>query len=113
MIKTLRILSLVSLFIPMTGLATERTLIKDGKHLFILSGQSNMRQPLPESFSDAVSKVFGKDKVLVATVSRPSQPVKGWYKKWTPPEGAEIETAPVTRGAKQNQREIYQNQGGE
>jgi len=78
MIKTLRILSLVSLFIPMTGLAAERTLTKDGKQLFILSGQSNMLQPLPESFSDAVSRAFGKDNVLVATVSRPSQPIKGW-----------------------------------
>jgi len=46
-----------------------------------------MRPPLPASFSETVSKIFGKDKVLVATLSRPSQPIKKWYKKWTPPEG--------------------------
>lgn len=42
------------------------------KHLFILSGQSNMRAPVPQSFETAVSKVFGKDNVTVATFSVPS-----------------------------------------
>jgi len=58
-----------------------------GKHLFILSGQSNMRSPLPEAFEGVVSKVFGKENVTVATFSVPSQSIKQWYKKWTPPEG--------------------------
>ncbi|MEI6236182.1 MAG: sialate O-acetylesterase, partial [Planctomycetota bacterium] len=83
----LRIVSIIALFLPTVGSAADRALTKDGKHLFILSGQSNMRPPLPASFSETVSKIFGKDKVLVATLSRPSQPIKKWYKKWTPPEG--------------------------
>lgn len=56
-------------------------------HLFILSGQSNMRHPLPQSFEESVAKVFGKDQVTVVTHSHPSQPIRQWYKKWTPPEG--------------------------
>jgi hypothetical protein len=60
---------------------------KSGKHLFILSGQSNMRAPLPEKFEGAVSKVFGKENVTVTTFSVPSQSIKQWYRKWTPPEG--------------------------
>lgn len=62
-----------------------------GKHLFILSGQSNMRQPLPESFEGVVSKVFGKDNVTVASFSAASQPIKQWYKQWTPPEGVDYQ----------------------
>jgi len=63
-----------------------------GKHLFILSGQSNMRSPVPESFEAAVSKVFGKNNVTVATFSVPSQSIRQWYKNWTPPEGVDLES---------------------
>ena len=70
-----------------SSVMAEPTSAKSGKHLFILSGQSNMRSPLPESFEGVVSKVFGKDNVTVATFSVPSQSIKQWYKKWTPPEG--------------------------
>ncbi len=61
----------------------------EGKHLFILSGQSNMRQPLPEAFHNVVSGVFGEDRVIVVTVARPSQPIRKWVKDWQPPEGVE------------------------
>lgn len=54
-----------------------------GKHLFILSGQSNMRSPLPESFKSAVEQVLGKDKVIMVVRAKPSQPIKQWYKNWT------------------------------
>ena len=43
-----------------------------GKHLFILSGQWNMREPLPRAFTESVSQVFGKDNVLVVTNGKPS-----------------------------------------
>lgn len=64
-------------------------------HLFILSGQSNMRQPLPEAFEQVVSRVFGKENVTVTTFSVPSQPIRQWYKKWTPPEGVDV---PIKEG---------------
>ena len=60
-------------------------------HLFILSGQSNMRHPLPQSFEETVSKVFGKENVTIASFSVPSQPIRQWCKNWTPPEGVEIQ----------------------
>jgi hypothetical protein len=60
-------------------------------HLFILSGQSNMRHPLPQSFEEVVSKVFGKENVTVATFSVPSQPIRQWCKNWTPPEGSDFQ----------------------
>lgn len=60
---------------------------EDGQHLFVLSGQSNMTPSLSASFAESVEKVFGKDKVIVVRVGWPSQPIKMWYKAWTPPEG--------------------------
>ena len=59
----------------------------DGKHLFILSGQSNMREPMIGTFSDTVKKALGEDKVIVISHARPSQPIMQWYRNWTPPEG--------------------------
>ncbi len=63
----------------------------DTGHFFILSGQSNMRYPLPQSFEEAVTKVFGKESVTVVTYSQPSQPIRQWYKNWTPPEGTDFQ----------------------
>jgi hypothetical protein len=68
-----------------------------GKHLFILSGQSNMRQPLPDSFRSCVEAVLGPDNVFVVTEASPSQPIKQWYKNWKPPKGMADEK-PETKG---------------
>lgn len=65
-----------------------------GKHLFILSGQSNMREPLPGAFTEAVSQVFGKDNVLVVTYGIPSQPIRAWYKLWAAP-AAPADSKPI------------------
>ena len=74
----------VAIFICGTVMAAEAPAGK-GKHVFILSGQSNMREPLPGAFTESVAQVFGKDNVIVAMVAAPSQPIKQWYKLWAPP----------------------------
>lgn len=62
---------------------------KQGRHLFILSGQSNMhRLDSTLSFAPAVEEAFGKDNVTVVKsarsgaairfVSRSKRPVAGW-----------------------------------
>lgn len=79
----------IVMLISAAAFSAQRPEGKGPKHLFILSGQSNMRQPLPESFTDAVCQVFGKDNVIVALHSHPSQPIKRWYKKWMSPEGVD------------------------
>jgi len=68
--------------------------VTTGRHLFILSGQSNMRKPLPGAFRRAVAQVFGEDRVIVVTHAHPSQPIRRWYKKWVPPEGMEDDGQP-------------------
>lgn len=67
------------------------------KHLFILSGQSNMRAPLPETFKHCVEQVYGKDRVIVVQMAWPSQPIKNWYKAWVPPKGM-VDEKPESNG---------------
>lgn len=59
----------------------------EGKHLFILSGQSNMAGLNPDnSFTPAVEKEFGKDRVIVVKSAQGGQPIRRWYKDWKPAE---------------------------
>ena len=59
-----------------------------GKHLFVLSGQSNMAGLNPEiSFTPTVVEAFGKDKVIVVKSAQGGQPIRRWYKKWKDAEG--------------------------
>ena len=60
----------------------------EGKHLFILSGQSNMAGLRPqESFTPAVVAAFGKSEVIVVKDAHGGQPIRRWYKKWKPAKG--------------------------
>ena len=61
----------------------------DGKHLFILSGQSNMAGLKPEeSFIPTVEKEFGKSNVIVVKDAHGGQPIRRWFKKWKSAKGA-------------------------
>jgi hypothetical protein len=56
---------------------------KPGKHLFILSGQSNMAALNPRlSFTPAVEKAFGEENVIVVKDARGGQPIRRWHKDW-------------------------------
>lgn len=58
------------------------------KHLFILSGQSNMQGHRPEeAFTPTVEKALGKDKVIVVQDALGGQPIHRWWKQWKTPEG--------------------------
>jgi hypothetical protein len=65
---------------------------EEGKHLFILSGQSNMAGLKPEeSFIPTVEKKFGKENVIVIKDAQGGQPIRRWYKNWKPAEGGQPE----------------------
>ena len=58
------------------------------RHLFILSGQSNMDGIKPQvAFTPTVSKKFGKDNVTVVKDSLGGRPIRCWYKKWVSVDG--------------------------
>ena len=60
----------------------------EGKHLFILSGQSNMAGHRPdEAFTPAVEAAFGKENVIVVQDAVGGQPIQRWWKDWKSPEG--------------------------
>ncbi len=62
---------------------------EEAKHLFILSGQSNMAGLKPlQSFTPAVVKQFGKEKVIVVHDAHGGQPIRRWFKDWKPEGGA-------------------------
>ncbi len=64
---------------------------EEGKHLFILSGQSNMAGLNPNvSFTPAVEKEFGKENVIVVKSAQGGQPIRRWYKEWKPAEGRAV-----------------------
>lgn len=64
-----------------------------GKHLFVLSGQSNMQGHQPdEAFTPAVAEVFGKDNVIVIQDALGGQPIQRWYKAWKSPDGQSPES---------------------
>ena len=64
----------------------------NAKHLFILSGQSNMGGLNPKiSFTPAVEAAFGKDNVVVVKSAKSGQPIRRWYKKLKPVQIEESE----------------------
>jgi len=64
-----------------------------GKHLFILSGQSNMQGHRPEeAFTPAVEAALGKDRVIVVQDALGGQPIQRWWKEWTSPQGERPES---------------------
>jgi hypothetical protein len=65
------------------------------KHLFILSGQSNMELLRPkESFTPELIKKFGKKNVIVVQFAKGSQSIRKWYKGWKPAKENESKAAP-------------------
>ena len=56
---------------------------ESGKHLFILSGQSNMARFKPKSwFTPAISEALGAENVIVSFHAQGGQPISKWYKQW-------------------------------
>lgn len=60
------------------------------KHLFILSGQSNMAGLNPNiSFTPAVKAAYGAENVTVVKSAQGGQPIRRWHKNWKPAKGDE------------------------
>ena len=64
------------------GISLENNLVK-AKHLFILSGQSNMVGLKPEeSFTPIIEKKYGKEKIIIVKDAKGGQPIRRWYNEW-------------------------------
>jgi len=68
---------------------------QEGKHLFILSGQSNMVGLNPElSFTPTIEEAFGQENVIVVKDAAGGKPIRRWYKDWKPLNGTEPKAQP-------------------
>lgn len=75
---------LVLLFVLGCGLSANSK--KSGRHLFVLSGQSNMTGGLKAGFDKTVEGAFGKDKVVVVHHSKSGRGIRFWDKDYEFPE---------------------------
>jgi hypothetical protein len=61
---------------------------ESGKHLFILSGQSNMARFKPDLwFTPGINEALGADNVIVSFHAQGGQPISKWYKEWKSSKG--------------------------
>ena len=60
---------------------------QSGKHLFILSGQSNMTDGLEKGFTEVVTGALGKDRVTVVRHCKPGRGIRFWVEDYELPEG--------------------------
>jgi len=77
--------------LPIITIAGVSGLLKaeeSGKHLFILSGQSNMARFKPALwFTPGISQALGTDNVIVSFHAQGGQPISKWYKEWKSGKG--------------------------
>lgn len=62
----------------------------NGKHLFILSGQSNMTADLKAGFAGVVEKTFGKENITIAHQCKPGRGIRFWDKDFKYPDQFEF-----------------------
>jgi hypothetical protein len=91
------LIAVLLLLVP--SIVAEAYAADSGKHLFILSGQSNMVGMDPDtSFTPAVTKAFGKDRVIVVKDAHSGQSIRSWCKsnhEFPPPTTGRV---PKVRG---------------
>jgi hypothetical protein len=88
----------IALLLTILCLCANITSAAEGKHLFILSGQSNMKMLDPKvSFTPAVEEAFGADSVIVKKVAQGGVPIRRWYKKWVPAPDRTVEDGNITK----------------
>ncbi|MBK5940369.1 sialate O-acetylesterase [Halochromatium roseum] len=57
---------------------------QEGKHLFILSGQSNMEgMHYEKDFIPHVKRALGKQSIIVVWDAKGGEPISRWYKDWS------------------------------
>jgi len=95
---------MTALLLSVPSVEAEDAPAEGGKHLFILSGQSNMLGiDADASFTPAVTKAFGKDRVRVVKNAHSGQSIRSWCK-------SNHEFPPPTRGRMPKVRgELYKS----
>ena len=78
------------------------------KHLFILSGQSNMvLLDEKETFIPILEKKFGKNMILVVKDAKGGEPIRRWYKKWNEKSKEDDNLNPINEYRKDSIGNMY------
>ena len=79
------------------------------RHLFILSGQSNMTPGLKGGFANAVAEHYGKENVAIAAHSKNGRGIRFWDQEYTYPDGYIVKgkKKPPTAGSLAQHGEDY------
>lgn len=81
-----------TLFILLMLLCSTVVVQGQSKHLFILSGQSNMARLDPgDSFTPAIEVVFKEADIVVVKDAKSGEPIRRWYKAWSAANGDQAE----------------------
>jgi len=91
----------------------ERRIGKAKKHLFLLSGQSNMFLMSSEPFVSAVNKAFGDGNVTVVKSAKRGAPIRMWDKEYKWPKDWEIPQGRRRPGRKLTTRDEFEAKFGE
>ena len=79
------LLRLVVLFVLALWLPASADTKKTGKHLFILSGQSNMTGAVKDAFFDRVRQRFGEDNAVVVMRMKSGRGIRFWVADYDQP----------------------------
>ena len=82
--KPIRLQTIVWLLLFSTAITSAST--ETGKHLFILSGQSNMTGGLKAGFAKKVEGTYGKEKTVVVHHSKSGRGIRFWDKDYRFPD---------------------------
>ena len=82
--KPIRLLPIVWLLLLSTAITSAST--ETGKHLFILSGQSNMTGGLKAGFAKKVEDTYGKENTVVVHHSKSGRGIRFWDKDYRFPD---------------------------
>ncbi|HAC79942.1 MAG TPA: hypothetical protein DCG06_06580, partial [Deltaproteobacteria bacterium] len=81
---------LVALIVLALGLSANADTKKTGKHLFILSGQSNMTGTVKGAFTVHVAEHFGKENSAVVMKMKSGRGIRFWVADYRQPAGRGI-----------------------
>jgi hypothetical protein len=80
-----RLLGLVTLVVLALSLPANANPKKTGKHLFILSGQSNMTGTVRDAFADRVQERFGEENAVVVMRMKSGRGIRFWVADYRQP----------------------------
>jgi len=87
---------LVALIVLALGLSANADTKKTGKHLFILSGQSNMTGTVKGAFAARVAERFGKENAVVVMRMKSGRGIRFWVADYGQPTGRDLTDKKMT-----------------